>query len=474
MAASTFASALALLTCTAGAFPVYDVSEGAALQFNAGGTSFNSLGSLSPTQAIQCFANYASGGNGTCLILGLEGAEGDKQVSLEGSEFVFNANETLEISVAAFSAERAVVCYYDAANENRVTCRFLRADGALGSRPLRADWARTSVPLCADIPLSRAESPARQRLPAFRAAPSRLWPWSWGRDARQENTRQWTAPSPVQDTWKGKLRDPSVSGHRSLSVSDDRITGASEAKVINQNATRVPYAMTRISPLAGVICWSYTGYTKEGAGVCNKLSLDGDGEITVGAEFFIDEEHTSGDFSVHAFSETSAVLCWNAEKDFGRWVTFRAPCRLRPSASVMSWHPVRRPRRRLWRASRARRGATASGGARRGVGHPARPLAAGANSRKAISPRAQEGTCTTLLLDGGNLSKTTDAVFGQATDSNFEGLVVVSLTDEEGVVCWADGTAANQLECKFLMPEAHARGVGCARAQMCRPGNRKR
>jgi hypothetical protein len=270
----------------AGAFPVYDVSAGAPLEFNAGGTSFNSLGSLSNNQAIQCFANYASGGVGTCLLLGLEGPDGDQTVSLEGSQRVFNANETLEISVTAFSASRAVVCYHDAVNENHLTCT-------------------------------------------------------------------------------------------TLTIADDNITGASPAVTINVNATSVAYAVTRFSDEVGAICWSYKGYMqKDGAGVCNKLTLDADGVITVGGEFFFDDEHNSQDFSISAFSATKAVLCWNAEQD---------------------------------------------------------------------------GTCTTLMLDNGNLAKTNDAVFGRATESNYEGLVVVSLSEEEGVVCWSDGVDVNQLECKLLM-----------------------
>jgi hypothetical protein len=46
--------------------------------------------------------------------------------------------------------------------------------------------------------------------------------------------------------------------------------------------------------------------------VCNKLTLEG-GALVVGADYFFDDQTSTSDISVKAFSEASAVICWSAQ-----------------------------------------------------------------------------------------------------------------------------------------------------------------
>jgi hypothetical protein len=103
---------------------------------------------------------------------------------------------------------------------------------------------------------------------------------------------------------------------KSLTISGtDVIVG--DAFVVNAAAAvETTYAVASLSAGIGVVCWSYTGNLglyKHGAGVCNKLALDGEGVITQGADYFFDEDHTSQGFSIQPVTTDSALLCWSAE-----------------------------------------------------------------------------------------------------------------------------------------------------------------
>jgi hypothetical protein len=162
------------------------------------------------------------------------------------------------------------------------------------------------------------------------------------------------------------------------------------ALVVNDAAEETPYAIAKLSEGVGVVCWSYTGSGsphKQGAGVCNKLTLGDEGLITKGADYFFDEDHTSQDFSMKPFATDSALLCWSAE---------------------------------------------------------------GA------------GTCTVLALSSGDddFTQLDKGVFYQSAAAFYEGLVVTSLTDTQGVVCYADGVDSNNLQCKLLTVEGSNLTVG--------------
>jgi len=96
-----------------------------------------------------------------------------------------------------------------------------------------------------------------------------------------------------------------------ISGTDGTSVSVGDAFVVNDAAEETPYAIAKLSEGVGVVCWSYTGDNpphKDGAGVCNKLTL-----TDAGADYFFDEDHTSQDFSIQPLTTSSALLCWSAE-----------------------------------------------------------------------------------------------------------------------------------------------------------------
>jgi hypothetical protein len=102
---------------------------------------------------------------------------------------------------------------------------------------------------------------------------------------------------------------------KSLTISGTDVS-VGDAFEVNSAAEETPYAAARLSAGVGAVCWSYRGDGSphtDGAGVCNKMTLNDEGLITKGADYFFDELHTSQDFSIQPFATDSALLCWSAE-----------------------------------------------------------------------------------------------------------------------------------------------------------------
>jgi len=143
---------LLLLLGSAGAFPVYDVREGSELEVNVDrGTSFTATGRLSDSRALECFADYGNFGAGTCNILDVSGNQ-----LIKRSTFVFNGNETHEITVAPFTSTASVVCYSDKGGTKKLTCKMLELSGndLSDSEPVIINADAEEVPFLAITRLS--------------------------------------------------------------------------------------------------------------------------------------------------------------------------------------------------------------------------------------------------------------------------------------------------------------------------------
>jgi len=104
------------------------VTEGPELEVNVNrGTSFTATGRLSDSRVLECFADYGNLGAGTCNILDVDVSGGNQLI--KRSTFVFNGNETHEITVAPFTSTASVVCYSDRGGTKKLTCKVLLVDG---------------------------------------------------------------------------------------------------------------------------------------------------------------------------------------------------------------------------------------------------------------------------------------------------------------------------------------------------------
>jgi len=103
---------------------------------------------------------------------------------------------------------------------------------------------------------------------------------------------------------------------RFLDVSSNSIN-PSEPYTVDDVAVEVSFlSIASLTQDVGVVCWSKPlDSAKDRAGVCNKLTMGEGGVITVGNLVYFDQDFSTSDVTVEAFSETSAVVCWSAQGD---------------------------------------------------------------------------------------------------------------------------------------------------------------
>ena len=87
-------------------------------------TSYLSVAALSESKALVCYVPYGGGSDGTACILSISGT-----TVTVGAEKVFNNGTTSDISVAALSESKALVCYRDTDNSGYGTACILSISG---------------------------------------------------------------------------------------------------------------------------------------------------------------------------------------------------------------------------------------------------------------------------------------------------------------------------------------------------------